>query len=944
MYSLVNSNFSRNYNPSSRQNALCDIKRLLTSRDTESQNKSCGYLIEVIRRYDCNSNERTRMIEYLLDNDITVFLCEATSNLDFLLLRSVLQCIRLLWREQRFFEEEHASHALTAVVRALVHYSAIDASTAVDTCLHFICDLLNGIRSHKTTSTLSHQSAYNIEQLLACLFNLGSRICNKPNAILSSALVLNALISYQPNELDLKGSVAKVLVETLDKWFQLLMSGLNHIVLVGQSDLGMLLVITCQLGIDTMRLINVFEKSKEPIDFIHKILEDEQDVAMLKECSTKIRNSIYSVMKELAVFVKENQNRIDTEEYGVFLKFLLNFMYEYTRTDILSEFCDILFSKGYLISLPESQSIRNDANVRKISIMVLGEMLKVLAEKYLSVTDSTNPETCVKDINMGLVELQYGIEKPHNIGIQLQKHQSYSLLIYVYFYCQSSENPEESTALLLPYLVEYILRIPKTIKPPGYVIKALWLIFAMSTVSNGTLDSLDQRVYLEKATDRLVGMLYPEPAIYYTHNPAILFWAFTSSRISNKVRLHILTEWFKIENSLPGDITQGSVIWELLLNVITQCKDTTIITNCMEALNVCLEEGDESIKEEFALLIWSLLPGVLSKALIDCDDEFDINICYVLDIATIRLPEEMDPSICLKVAVLITTLYSKNIPESHNMESRYHYEYVCLKLCLLLLGVSRNQSENKILITFMNRSGFLPSVLATTNSSDDGVACIALQLLSYIVYCFTKNKYQPKSVIEMQTALVIKSLRQDSDNKRGSSLMQLIYMILNSSSNTPLILTYDLKEHPSQYQQCYALRALMFRIQLMLCSRDPNIHSPAAWKTLSSIYKHAIVYKNDIKLIATLTSQPWTHALIRFQFTQNITQEFITFTQNWLTLLKITIKKGRELKKQHISKHSLIMKTLMILKNNLNGDEHKESSENLLSTVRETLEECKSRE
>lgn len=40
---------------------------------------------------------------------------------------------------------------------------------------------------------------------------------------------------------------------------------------------------------------------------------------------------------------------------------------------------------------------------------------------------------------MGLVELQYGIEKPHRIGSQLQKNQPYSLLIYIYFYCQSSE-------------------------------------------------------------------------------------------------------------------------------------------------------------------------------------------------------------------------------------------------------------------------------------------------------------------------------------------------------------------------------------------------------------------------------------------------------------------------------------------------------------------------
>lgn len=66
----------------------------------------------------------------------------------------------------------------------------------------------------------------------------------------------------------------------------------------------------------------------------------------------------------------------------------------------------------------------------------------------------------------------------------------------------------------------------------------------MSTVSNGSLDSLEQRIYLEKATDRLVAMLEPEADIYYTHNPAILFWAFTSLRISDSVRLQVVSKDF----------------------------------------------------------------------------------------------------------------------------------------------------------------------------------------------------------------------------------------------------------------------------------------------------------------------------------------------------------------------------------------------------------------
>lgn len=89
MSNLINSNFNRTYNPSGTQNALTDIKRLLTSRDIIGQNKACGYLIEVVKRYSANSDERIKMIDYLLDNDIVVFLCEATSNLNLSLFRFV---------------------------------------------------------------------------------------------------------------------------------------------------------------------------------------------------------------------------------------------------------------------------------------------------------------------------------------------------------------------------------------------------------------------------------------------------------------------------------------------------------------------------------------------------------------------------------------------------------------------------------------------------------------------------------------------------------------------------------------------------------------------------------------------------------------------------------------------------------------------------------------
>ncbi|XP_069361633.1 uncharacterized protein [Maniola hyperantus] len=794
------------------------------------------------------------------------------------------------------------------------------------------------VKSNKTTSPLSHQTPYSTEQFLACFTTLADRIRGKANSIILSALVLQALISYQPDDLDLKGCVANILVEVLEKWVELLIGGLNHIALVGVGgDMSMMLIVTCELGIDMLRLIGVLEKSKEPVDFIHKILKDEQEISALRQCSSKLRHVILNAMNQLVVFVKDSLDMIGTEEYGSFLKVLMSFLHEQTNADVLPAFCDVLFSKGYLMMLPKTQIMRNDEMVRKTSTLILGEMLKILAAKHLTVKDNDNIATCIKDIHIGLVELQNGIEKPQNIGLQLQKNDPYGLLIYIYFYCQSSENPEEATASLLPHLIEHILRLPKVDKPPGYIIKALWLVFAMSTVSNGSLDSLEQRIYLEKATDRLVAMLYPEPDIYYTHNPAILFWAFTSLRISNFVRLHVISQWLKIENTLPVDLIRESTVWELLLNVLLKSKDNTIVTNCMEAINICIERGDETAKEEFSTLIWSLLPKVLSKALISFHER-ETNICYLLDLAITELPSKMDESVYFKVAVFIATLYSKNTVNSKDVDFKYHFEFVCMKLCLLLLDVSMEHDDNKVLLAYINRAGFLPCVLTAINSSDDKVACTSLQLLACIIFHFTKNNYKPKSVLELQTDLIIKSLRQDSENERGAFLLELIRTIFSSGPNTPIALSYELEDYPSQMQQCKALRALMFRVQLMLCCRDSKNQSSSGWKTLNSIFKHTIAYTNDANVVATLTSQPWTHTLIRFQLTQDITPEFLIFVQNWLNSLKVTIRKGKEGTNDHISKYRLIGKTLNMLKRNLNADESKDSNKNVLSIINDIME------
>lgn len=80
-----------------------------------------------------------------------------------------------------------------------------------------------------------------------------------------------------------------------------------------------------------------------------------------------------------------------------------------------------------------------------------------------------------------------------------------------------------------------------------------------------------------------------------------------------------LSQWLQTEDCLPTELAIKPVLWELLLDITIQNKNKAITDNAVKALHTGLEEGDDEDRQEFASLVWSMLPNVLSKVLIDCD-------------------------------------------------------------------------------------------------------------------------------------------------------------------------------------------------------------------------------------------------------------------------------------------------------------------------------------
>lgn len=65
--------------------------------------------------------------------------------------------------------------------------------------------------------------------------------------------------------------------------------------------------------------------------------------------------------------------------------------------------------------------------------------------------------------------------------------------------------------------------------------------------------------------------------------------------------------------------------------------------------------------------------------------------------------------------------------------------------------------------------------------------------------------------------MIIQSLKRDGNNERGSALLHLLYVIINSGVNAPIALAYEFGHQSNKLQEYNAVRALMFRIQTSLC-------------------------------------------------------------------------------------------------------------------------------
>ncbi|KOB76614.1 putative sorting nexin 14 [Operophtera brumata] len=579
----------------------------------------------------------------------------------------------------------------------------------------------------------------------------------------------------------------------------------------------------------------------------------------------------------------EHQNKIETEEYGVFLKFLLNFFYERGCADALPEFSDMLYTRGYLKMLPQVQIV----------------------------------------------------------------------------------SPEEATGPLLPFLVEHILMMPNAFRPPPYIIKALWLVLVDilvrsrddTIVENCThalyvsLDEADEEIrqefslmvwsslrtvlsraladdehamgsnicyLLELATSVLPLALDPDVCAEVAVLIAVMFSKDSGGRPTSgyqfehvclKMSLYLLY-LANNQNDNRGKLNTSGRFHQRCSSQVG--ADERVACAAVRLLSHVVHHFTRHGYQNRA----AFLPRVLCAA-----GSADERVAC----AAVRLISHV-------VHHFTRHGYQSLRRDSHSERGASLLQLVCTVLSSGVntpLGLAYDVEEAPVVerqynalraLMFRIQLMLCSRSLRRDSHSERGSVAPTAGVSTPLALAYdveeapvVERQYNALRALmfRIQLMLCSRSLRRDSYSERGG-------VAPTAGVSTPLALAYDVEEAPVVERQYNALRALMFRIQLMLCSRDSKNLSSAGWKTLSSIFKHAIGSKNDTNLVATLTSQPWTHILVQFQLEQqHIIPDFITFVHTWLTLLRITIKMAQERTRVHMSRHSLVFRTMALLKRHL---------------------------
>ncbi|XP_070514998.1 uncharacterized protein [Cardiocondyla obscurior] len=665
-------------------------------------------------------SERGVVVQELVKFDVISTMCDVMQTSDEDFVKIVLECFDILSNYKEFYENRAAILAVQAMLRLCycINKSLKDL-TLLEKLVQSIWDVL--VRSLKLNVNLDTDCIF--QQVVFFVKNLNLQNLPKNKLKFAAATILNIVLQKQA-VLDENTDVEMI----IDICHNALKSMIQIFKYNDDDDIILIAADTlCSTCASSSRFC---------------LMQDvkEQSQVELKTCEKKDDLEIYvydTMMDILIPYIKTaNLSRIDLNGFYRNFIFCLNNMYQMKNCN-KDNLSNHLTNNGYLKHFLYLTT-KISENLRRSICILLSRVLSILGKTAFSI----ETEKLANSLHQSLLELP----KDSSKWSEASKKDGTTLIILLYYHFLGTQ---ECDVVSLESLVARIMILPKSMPISDLILKPLWLIFAVTSLSQPHPNLIYQ---YENAVNRLTSILqHSEVSEYYTHHIDLLRYCLKCPNISPDLLKSVLNLWL-IESD--GDIKPlifccDKIVQHLLI-VIHGGYPKPIVDAAVKGLRHLMQivKDDEQLTDQVANIMWRILPDILASY--HSDDVVHVE-------TALELANNIRPS-TIPVAFVIRSAYNIiNIILKKNVDLTFMT--LILSQAYILLEAAMSCKSFEVIEAYINNLWLLKQLYQYGFSKQRSeLSTASIKLLTFIIYCQKESSVQCQKPLTIQIKNLVELL------------------------------------------------------------------------------------------------------------------------------------------------------------------------------------------
>nr|XP_034188538.1 uncharacterized protein LOC117608086 isoform X2 [Osmia lignaria] len=407
-------------------------------------------------------------------------------------------------------------------------------------------------------------------------------------------------------------------------------------------------------------------------------------------------------------------------------------------------------------------------NPRRSTCLLLARIITNLADKSLSISQWPEGATAFETLmHRGLLDLPRDPQQWKNIIAEDQGGSAIALMMLIYYHFHGTR---ENDMICLKSLITRIINLPKSDPTPSQILKVLWFLFAVASMSHSSSSS--EQDY-GKAVKRLAAVLqYSRLNDCYTHHIDLLHYCLKCPEFPKDLRNKAMDLWL-VESE--GDIKPlltldcATVVRHYLLLVVQTGYSEKIIKLAMKGIREMIQLDNA---KEIAEIAWHILPNLLFPY----EPEKDEQVKAVLELTNISIPATLSSSVKNRCGESLVRILLRREADPKLRTLAVMQSYV-------LLVTSSTTKPFTILQIYCTTTNFLEELIVQGFSEDTPeLSAVCLKLLAFIIHCQGKSSIQRDKLLTIDAQSLADLLLNTRKSVHWSiSAMQLALEILTQN-------------------------------------------------------------------------------------------------------------------------------------------------------------------